>query len=65
MDISCIRPSELARRLGISRNAVYDLVNRQEFYPAFRVGKSILISVPALEKWVEEQTCEQPAGKAV
>ena len=53
---NCITVSELARRLGIGRSAAYALVTSAEFYPAFRLGKRVLISEEALARWVEERT---------
>lgn len=47
---------EAAARLGISRAAAYNLVNSDGFYPAFRIGTRILVSVGQLDKWVAEQT---------
>ena len=52
---------EAAARLGISRAAAYNLVNSEGFYPAFRIGTRILVSVCQLDKWVVEQTSN---GKA-
>ena len=47
---------ELAKDYGFGLSTAYKLVNSENFYPAFRVGKKILISADALERWVSEQT---------
>lgn len=45
-------PQEAARFLGVGKNAVYDAVNRGAI-PSRRIGRRILISRMALEKWLE------------
>ena len=52
----CITVPELAKRLGVSRQMAYNLVNSQGFYPAFRIGKRILVRMSSLEKWLDEKT---------
>ena len=47
---------ELAKQLNISRGTAYNLVRRQDFYPAFRIGNRVLISTNALSGWIREQT---------
>ena len=56
MEKKCISVKELCATMSISRSFGYELANRPDFYPAFRVGDKILIRVDALEKWLEEQT---------
>lgn len=46
---------ELSEALGISRATAYQLVNSEKFYPAFRMGKKILINKKKLQEWLEEQ----------
>lgn len=41
--------------LGIKRNLAYELVNRSDFFPAFRLSGRILISLDALDRWIEQQ----------
>lgn len=45
---------EAARRLGMSKSAVYQLARRKDF-PAFSVGGRTLVSVSGLVAWVEAQ----------
>lgn len=45
---------EAAEALGISRNAVYDLVHRAGF-PAFRIGGKWKIPKVSLAQWVERE----------
>lgn len=47
---------EMAEVLGISRAMAYNLINAEGFYPAFRIGKRVIIRVSALEQWLNEQT---------
>lgn len=56
MENTCITITELGKRLTISRSAAYNLANSEGFYPAFRIGKRVLVRVSALEKWLDEQT---------
>lgn len=56
MEKICITVSEMGKRLGVSRAMAYNLINTQGFYPAFRIGKRVLVRVEALEKWLDEQT---------
>ena len=56
MENICITVPEMGKRLGVSRAMAYNLVNAQGFYPAFRIGKRVLVRVDALQKWLDEQT---------
>lgn len=40
---------------NISRKTAYRLVHDESFYPAFRIGKKILINLDKLRKWNFEQ----------
>ena len=51
----CITVHEMSKRLHISRSAAYQLASAASFYPAFRLGKRVLIRVAELEKWLAEQ----------
>lgn len=52
----CITVTELGTLLGLSRGAAYNLANTEGFYPAFRIGSRLLISVEKLNRWIDEQT---------
>lgn len=56
MENICITVQEMGKRLGVSRAMAYNLVNAQGFYPAFRIGKRVLVRLDSLEKWLDEQT---------
>lgn len=43
--------AEAARALGVSRDAVYELVRRGEM-PHLRVGRRVIIPRQALERWL-------------
>lgn len=49
---------ELASHFHISRATAFKLTKQKDFFPAMRIGKRILISVPALLKWMEGQ-CQE------
>lgn len=48
--------SEMGKQLGISRKIAYELVNSRGFYPAFRIGRKILVNVELLKQWMREQS---------
>lgn len=54
MEKLTLTPAEVAVRLGIGRNAAYNLIHREDF-PALRVGKRWVVPVSALERWLENQ----------
>ncbi len=45
---------EMQLYLSIGRKKAYELVNSKGF-PAFRIGKKILVSKEGLDKWMKEQ----------
>lgn len=48
-----MRPSEVAKALGISRGTIYLILGRKEI-PYYRVGHSMRILKKDFEKYVEE-----------
>ena len=48
--------SEMGKLLNISRKVAYELVNSRGFYPAFRIGRKILVNVELLKQWMREQS---------
>lgn len=48
--------SEMGKQLNISRKVSYELANSHGFYPAFRIGRKILINVELLKQWMREQS---------
>lgn len=50
--VSVKKASEM---LDISRPTMYDLMHREDFTAAFRVGGRTLISVEGLREWVRKQ----------
>lgn len=48
--------NEMAKQLNISRTTAYNLVNQQDFYPAFHIGNRVLVSSSALSSWLQKQT---------
>ena len=45
--------------MNISRTVGYRLVHDESFYPAFRIGRKILINVEKLKQWTSEQTMKK------
>ena len=45
---------EMACALGISINAAYELAHSADF-PAFRIGKRLLVSRNGLNSWIQTQ----------
>lgn len=41
--------------LNISKTKYYELVHDPAFYPAFRIGRKILVNREQLFRWMEEQ----------
>ncbi len=41
--------------LNISKTKYYELVHDPAFYPAFRIGRKILINREQLNRWMDEQ----------
>jgi excisionase family DNA binding protein len=50
-----VRVEEAARRLSIGRSAVFALIAAGDL-PSFKVGRSRLVPVEALEEYVRRQT---------
>lgn len=46
---------ELMEFLNISQPTAYRLVHSDEFFPAFRIGKKILINKDKLDRWLFDQ----------
>ena len=51
-----MKVKELAESLGIGIVTAYQLANSEGFYPAFRIGRKILINRERLQEWLNEQT---------
>lgn len=49
--------AEAAAVVGISTRFMYELVKTKGF-PAFRIGKRVLVSVKGLDRWLEEKALE-------
>ena len=50
---------EMAEALSIGSVTAYQLVNSEGFYPAFRIGRKILVNREKLQEWLNEQTKEE------
>ena len=49
-----LHPKDLESLFGISRSTVYRLC-QQPGFPAFRIGKRVVIDPDELEKWINER----------
>ena len=59
MEKGTMNVRQLQVYMGIGRKKSYELVNSRNF-PAFRIGRKILVSREGLEKWMLKQ---QEEGK--
>lgn len=50
--------AEMAEMLSISRPTAYEIIRRDDFSGAFKVGSRTLVSVSAIEAWIAKQTEE-------
>ena len=53
--------TEAAEALGISRRTMYELINREDFPAALKVGRRRLISKELLADWVKAQARKEAA----
>jgi excisionase family DNA binding protein len=54
----CIRPSEAARRLSISKSSIYNLIAAGKI-PSCKIGNMIRIPVAALRRVVEDPEAKE------
>lgn len=47
--------AEAAALLGVSRPKMYEVIRREDFTAAFKIGTRTLISRAGLEAWIEAQ----------
>jgi excisionase family DNA binding protein len=52
---------EAAVRLGIGTTRAWELARRNELPGAFRLGRSVRVSVDALRRWIDDQTTKPAA----
>lgn len=53
---------EFISLMRISEPKAQELLNSKEFYPAFRIGRRVMINSKLLQKWLDEQ-CLQYANR--
>lgn len=46
---------DFGKRIGVGRVKAYQIANRSDFYPAFRLDSCLMINVELLKKWLNEQ----------
>lgn len=47
--------AEFAKMLSVSRPTAYEIIKREDFKGAFKVGSRTLISVKAAQEWIDLQ----------
>ena len=57
-DKLAVNVTEMAELLSISRPFAYEILNREDFKGAFRIGGKRLVSVDYLREWIKRQTEE-------
>lgn len=55
MEKIALSVSEAAQALGVSRPTMYEIIRRDDFDAAFKVGARTLISRTRFENWVASQ----------
>ena len=50
--------AEMAEMLSISRPTAYEIIRRNDFTGAFKVGTRTLVSVSGIQEWIAKQTEE-------
>ena len=53
-----VNVSEAAEMLSVSRPTMYQILDRDDFNGAFRIGSKRLVSVAALQTWIDRQIKE-------
>ena len=49
-------PGEVRKVLGFSRNKMYELLESDKTFPAFREGAKWCINVSQLQSWIDSRT---------
>ena len=48
-------PNQVARRIGVSRSRVYELLREPDGLPSFTIGRSRRVLASDLRAWLEEK----------
>lgn len=62
MNKATLTVKELAEEMSVGYTVALRLTKSEGFYPAFRLGRKILINANRLQQWLDEQT--QQEGEA-
>ena len=54
--------TEVANRLGISRNAAYAAIHSGTI-PALRVGRRLIVPIASFEAWLASSTATEPSQR--
>jgi len=61
-EVLTVSPEDAARRAGISRSSLYNLIGSGEIV-SFKCGRRRLVPVSALRAWIERQTEAHSAAR--
>lgn len=61
MEKIALSVAEAASALGVSRPTMYEIIRRDDFDAAFKVGTRTLISKSRLEEWTQRKAEENRA----
>lgn len=61
MEKIALSVTEAAAALGVSRPTMYEIIRRDDFDAAFKVGTRTLISKTRLEEWAQRKAEESRA----
>ncbi len=53
-NLEYITPIQMQKKLGLSRSTVYRIIHSENFYPAIKLEKRVLINKIELKKWLDE-----------
>ncbi len=59
MEKSTLTVKEMAAYLNIGHNTAYELVHSKGFYPAFKIGRKILVNLDKLKQWIDDQSNQE------
>lgn len=48
--------AEMADLLSVSKPTAYQIIRRDDFTGAFKVGTKTLVSVKCIQEWIDKQT---------
>jgi len=62
MEKLLLKPSEVAKVLGIGRSLIYELIARREI-PSVRLGRCLRVPTESLKQWLKDQETRRHDGE--